>query len=90
MSDHDLLPLVLDFLLVVLMILAARHWGPSWPRAYRQLVRELGRCHPLYSAETTRGREAEFIRDRLPRKFPVAPLVVAAAIFCVVAWWLAR
>jgi hypothetical protein len=42
---------------------------------------------PIYSAETTNGSEAEFIRDRLPSRFPVVVAVALAAFVVVVAWW---
>lgn len=55
-----------------------------------QLERELKRHLPVYSAETVRGREAEFIRDRLPKRFPIAPVVVGLLVFGIVAWWLSQ
>ncbi len=54
-----------------------------------QLQKELGRM-PVYSAETTNGKEAEFIRDRLPKRFPTAIALVVVLIFGAVAWWLTR
>jgi hypothetical protein len=45
---------------------------------------------PIYSAETLRHKEAEFIRDRLPKRFPTA-LVAAVLVLCAAAvWWLSR
>jgi hypothetical protein len=55
-----------------------------------QLVRELKRRIPVYSAETVQGREAEFIRDRLPKRAPIVLFVVALLVFTAVAWWLSR
>jgi hypothetical protein len=54
-----------------------------------QLRKELGRM-PVYSAETTNGKEAEFIRDRLPKRFPIVIFAVAVVVFGAVAWWLTR
>jgi hypothetical protein len=45
---------------------------------------------PTYSAESTNGEEAEFIRDQLPRRIPTAVLVVCAAVLCAAVWWLTR
>ena len=54
-----------------------------------QIEREPGRM-PVYSAETTNGKEAEFIRDRLPRRFPTVLALVIAAVLVAVAWRLTR
>jgi hypothetical protein len=45
---------------------------------------------PVYSAETIRGKEAEFIRDRLARKAPRARFVVLLLLIGVLVWWLTR
>jgi hypothetical protein len=45
---------------------------------------------PVFSAETIRGKEAEFIRERLPRKAPYARFVVLLFLIGVFAWWFAR
>jgi hypothetical protein len=45
---------------------------------------------PVLSAETIRGKEAEFIRERLPRKVPYARFVVLLLLMGVLAWWFAR
>lgn len=55
-----------------------------------QLERDLKRHIPVYSAETVQSREAEFIRDSLPRRFPVVLVVLGLLVFGVVAWWLSR
>jgi hypothetical protein len=44
---------------------------------------------PVYTAETTGGKEAELIRDRLPQRFPRF-IAVATVILGAVAWWLTR
>lgn len=43
---------------------------------------------PVYSAETTQGKEAEFIRDRLPNRFPWWLLLAGALVGAAAAWWL--
>jgi len=53
-----------------------------------QLRKELGRM-PVYSAETTNGKEAEFIRERLPRK-PLARFVVLLFLIGVFLYLFAR
>jgi Sec-independent protein translocase protein TatA len=45
---------------------------------------------PVYSAETTKGKEAEFIRDRLPTQFPPLVALVVVAILGAVMWWITR
>jgi hypothetical protein len=45
---------------------------------------------PVFSAETTNGKEAEFIRERLPRKAPRALLALALLVFGVFVWWFTR
>jgi len=54
------------------------------------LREELQRHMPVYSAETTAGKEAEFIRDRLPKRFPIVLVVLAVLLFGAAAWWLSR
>ena len=58
------------------------------------LGRRLGRAVrfrlPVYSAETVRGKEAEFIRDRLPVKFPTVLFVIVVMLGVLLAIWYAR
>ena len=51
------------------------------------LLHELKRHMPVYSAETVRGKEAEFNRDGLPKRFPLLLILIALLVFGVVAWW---
>ena len=56
------------------------------------LGRRLGRAarfrSPVYSAETVQGKEAEFIRDRLPAKLPTLLVVVVVTLGVLLAiWW---
>jgi RsiW-degrading membrane proteinase PrsW (M82 family) len=45
---------------------------------------------PIFSAETVHGKEAEFIRERLPRKAPLARFVVLLFLIGVFLWLFAR
>jgi hypothetical protein len=80
-------------LLIVLVVLAGRHLrslrDPADALA-RELRDEIHRRMPVFSAETTRGTEAEFIRDRLPRRFPFALAIAALVLFLAADWWLNR
>ena len=57
------------------------------------LGRRLGRAArfrlPVYSAETVQGKEAEFIRDRLPTKFPTLLVVIVVTLGVLLAIWYA-
>ena len=80
-------------LLIVLLIFAGRRLrdlrGPT--DALARELRDAARHRmPVYSAETTGGKEAEFIRDRLPKRFPTAILVALLVLFAAAAWWLTR
>jgi hypothetical protein len=78
-------------LTVVLLIVGARELSRfRTPPGVSQLLQELKRHMPVYSAETVRGKEAEFIRDGLPKPFPTILFVIALLLFGVVAWWLSR
>lgn len=56
----------------------------------RRLRNEISRVFPLFSAETTEGREAEFIRDQLPERFPFWVAVLAIIAIGGLAWWVTR
>ena len=45
---------------------------------------------PVYSAETTQGKEAEFIRDQLPKRFPWLLFLAGVLAFGALAWWLSH
>ena len=61
----------------------------SWRRDLERAVRFR---LPVYSAETVQGKEAEFIRDRLPVKWGRTLLVMLLtfALVLAVMWWLTR
>jgi hypothetical protein len=76
---------------------------PSFWRQVREHLDQLGneldrrvdrdrwvRRLPVFSAQTIRGKEAEFIRDRLPRKAPRALYMVLLLLIGVLVWWLTR
>ena len=57
---------LLLLLVIAFLISAMRDKNSYW----RRLANELETRQPVFSAETTRGTEAEFIRDRWPERFP--------------------
>jgi hypothetical protein len=59
-------------------------------RLRRRFRNELSRIFPLWSAATTENREAEFIHDRLPARFPFWAIVLAAVVLAGLAWWITR
>jgi hypothetical protein len=100
--DPALLP---AFVLLVLVVglLASLRDPPSFWRQLRNQLDQLGneldrrvdrerwvRRLPIYSAETVRGKEAEFIRERVPRKAPRARYVLLLLVIGVLVWWLTR
>jgi hypothetical protein len=100
--DPSLLP-ALVLLVVVVCFVASLRDPPSFFLKLRdhleQLARELdGRVDrnrlalrpKVYSAETIDGKEAEFIRERLPRKAPLARFVLLLFLIGVFAWLFAR
>jgi len=88
MESIDYLRLLAFLAVIVLLVLGARRLDSRWPRLLKQLNDELLERMPVYSAETTRGKEAEFIRDRLPKKFPARLALLLLIVFAAVAWWL--
>ena len=94
--------LVIVAVIVLLIVLSWREPPSSFWRQLRGQFDELGyeldrrldhrrwmRRLPVFSAETIRGNEAEFIRERLPRK-PVARFVVLLFLIGVFLWLFAR
>lgn len=80
---------MVDFLqvlvvVVLVLIIGLRTRKPSWPST--QLLHELRDVFPVYSAETTRGKEAEFIRDHLPKRFPIWVLLVMLVLGAIAVW----
>ena len=82
---------LLAFLLLLAVLVTAspylRTLGGGIEAGIARLNAELRHRLPLYSAETIRHKEAEFIRDKLPRRFPTA-LAIALCVLCAAAVWL--
>jgi Sec-independent protein translocase protein TatA len=87
-------PEQLAMILVVVMLILGSRRLRGLRRDADQLARELSdavhRRMPVYSAETTNGKEAEFIRDRLPKRFPTVIFIAVLVLFAAAAWWLTR
>ena len=90
--NHITFQLLAILLTILVLILARRRLfglddrDEDLPRLLNELLRHM----PVYSAETTHGREAEFIRDRLPKRFPTMIILLAVVLFGAVMWWLVR
>jgi hypothetical protein len=85
--------LLATLLLIALLLVANRHLRelPGPADALKHALRnEIERRLPVYSAETTHGKEAEFISDRLPKRFPTAIVVALFVLYAAAAWWLTR
>jgi len=100
--DPTLLPAFVLLVLVVALVSSVRD-PPSFWRQLREQIDQLGneldrhfdrdrwvRRLPVYSAETVRGKEAEFIRERVPHKAPRARYVLLLLLIGVLVWWLMR
>ena len=86
-TPHDV---ALVLTIVVLIVGTKRFAQLAHGDEVRQLLAEVKRRMPVFSAETTQGREAEFIRDRLPKRLPLALVLLAVVLFGALAWWLNR
>jgi Sec-independent protein translocase protein TatA len=81
--------------LIVLLLVVVLIYG--W-RRLRSIGDDLSRATghkefsrmPVYSAETTHHKEAEFVADRLPRKSPKLFWAVVVAVVCSVVWKLTQ
>jgi len=79
--------------LVILILLLGRHRMRTLGMRNNELNRlgaELRQRMPVYSAETTQGKEAEFIRDRLPKRFPYWLVLAAVLAMGAALWWLSH
>jgi hypothetical protein len=96
-------PVLLVLALIALIVFAAGQPPSSFWRQLRGHLDQLGyeldrridrdrwwRRLPVFSAETIHGKEAEFIRERLPRKAPLARFVVLLLLIGVFLWLFAR
>jgi len=89
---HVVVQLFAVLLLILLVILAnerRREIGEAVEVLAREL-RDATRYFRLYSAETTRGREAEFIRDRLPKRLSTSVLIAFFMLCAAATWWFTR
>jgi hypothetical protein len=83
--------LLLVVLVVVLLLLGKRRLEKLDPSGLATRLRhELGDRMPVYSAETTAGNEAEFTRERLPKRFPWLLLFGVIVLAGALAWWVTR
>ena len=100
--DQTLLPAFVLLAVVVCLVLSLRD-PPSFFRRLRDHLEQLGReldrrvdrdrlalRLKVYSAETIHGKEAEFIRERLPRKAPRARYALLLLVIGAIVWWLTR
>jgi hypothetical protein len=76
-------------LVVVAAMLGSKRLRRMTDSSWSSLRNELRNHIPVYSAETTNGKEAEFIRDRLPKRMAKVVLVLIV-VFGAVVWWLTR
>ena len=79
---------MLMFAVVTWLAFSLRGSREQWQRLADELEVRL----PVFAAETTQGKEAEFIRERLPKRLRPAALVLGAALLvagAVIAWLLA-
>jgi Sec-independent protein translocase protein TatA len=69
---------------LALVVFAGRRflgpYGRASDRMLSQLRDELMERKPVFSAETTKHREAEFIRERLPRRRPALIILLAIGV----------
>lgn len=97
------LPELLLMAVVALLVMGSTRPPPPFWRQLRGHLDQLGneldrrfdrerwvRRIPVYSAETVRGKEAELIRDRLPRKAPRARYLLLFVLAGVLVWVLTR
>ena len=93
MNDISIIGVLL--ILAVLLTLFRRRWLRSVPwqgvqELTLRLKDELLDRKPVYSAETTNAREAEFIRDRLPKRWSSLWLLTVVGLLGALIWLLAR
>ena len=84
---------VFAVLLLILLAILANERLREIDEVVESLARDLRDAthhFRLYSAETTRGTEAEFIWDRLPKRLPKSVLIAFVVLCAAATWWLAR
>ena len=91
--SHVAVELLATLLLLLIAILASerlRDVGATLESLSREIRDATRRHFPLHSAQTTRGNEAEFIRDRLPNHLPTAVIIALLLLSAATVWWLTR
>ena len=88
MQPSDFAQLLAAVITIALLVVVGRRYGSEWLNQLKQLGDELLHRVPVYSAETIQRKEAEFIRDRLPKKVPARLALLLLIVFGAVAWWL--
>ncbi|HEY7671208.1 MAG TPA: hypothetical protein VIC71_03240 [Gammaproteobacteria bacterium] len=88
MEPSGLPQLIALIITIALLVIGWRRLGLSLPDLLTQLNEELLQRKPVYSAETIKRKEAEFIRDRLPKKIPMRTILLLVVIGGAAAWWL--
>ena len=88
MQPIEFAQLIAVVITIALLVIAGNRYGLEWLNQLKQLGDELLQRVPVYSAETIQRKEAEFIRDRLPKKFPARLALLLLIVFGAVAWWL--
>jgi Sec-independent protein translocase protein TatA len=83
------IPQLVLLIVIVAWIFGTKRLDGVTAQSWSTLKNELRSRLPIYSAETTRGQEAEFIRDRLPKRITKL-IVVGIVAFGAIAWWLTR
>ena len=88
---HIVIQQIAMLLTILVLVGAVRRWVRceilvELSRVLRVRTRDM----PVYSAETTQGREAEFIRDRLPKRVPRMFALAAILMSGLLVWWLSR
>ena len=94
-TTPQIVQLLATLLVVLLAILASEHWRKNGAtidavKTLEHEFRDAMRWFKVYSAETLRGQEAEFVRDRLPTRLPVTIVIALFVLYVAAAWWLAR
>ena len=87
MQPSELAQFSAAIITIALLVIVARRHGSEWLHLMKQLGDELLQRVPVYSAETIRRKEAEFIRDRVPKKLPVRALLLFFIVLAAIAWW---
>jgi hypothetical protein len=88
MQPDNLPQLIAVVITIALLVIAGRRYGSDWLNLMKQLSDELVQRMPVYSAESTQRKEAEFIRDRAPKKHSARMFLLLIVVLGAAAWWL--